>query len=208
MVNDALFLTFEGGEGSGKSTQQELFSEWFEDNYGQCVVTREPGGTKISEEVREVLLNPENNMMGYRSELLLYAASRAQHVEEFIIPNLEKGVSVLCDRFHDSTTVYQGFARGLDLGLINNLNNLALRECIPDLTFLIDIPVEEGLRNAGLRGKFDRMDQQTREFHERVRQGYLNLAKNDSKRFAVIPYEKGEEKVYSKIKEEFSKRYL
>lgn len=181
-----LFITFEGGEGSGKSTQLERLERHLEARGSRVVTTREPGGTPISEAIRSMLLDPENTSITSTTELLLYEAARAQHVEETIRPALEEGAVVLCDRFYDSTTAYQGAGRGLHGDDLDRLHRLATRGLVPDLTILIDIPVEEGLRRASARRKHDRIEQEPLAFHKSVRKGFLALAEREPERVEVI----------------------
>ena len=212
MEKKALFITFEGGEGSGKSTQVAYFKNWFEGNYSKEVMqTREPGGNDISEQIREIILDSKNTSMNDITELLLYEASRAQFIKEVVAPNLEKGVSVISDRFYDSTTAYQGFARGLSVEEINRLNNLVcnLNETSyhPDLTFIIDTPEEIGLKNAYDRGKLNRLDRESRMFHQKVRDGFLDIARKNCDRCILIPYQDGINKVHEDIVSKFISRY-
>lgn len=194
-----LFITFEGIEGSGKTTQIKRLRHWFIDRGYETVVTREPGGTSISEAIRGVLLNPEHESMASNTELLLYSAARAQHVTELVKPALEAGVMVLCDRFADSTTAYQGYGRGVDRALLSELNALATGGLQPDVTLLFDLPVENGLQRA-LRGRLpDRIEQESMEFHKRVRDGYLELAKTFPDRMFVIPAEQAPDAVATAV---------
>jgi len=189
----SLFITFEGIEGSGKTTQLEMLKEHLEWKGYKVLATREPGGTDIGERIRAILLNKVGEAIVPWAELLLYVASRAQLVEEVIRPGLEEGKIVLCDRFSDSTVVYQGYARGLDLETINNINRLAVGGIKPDITFILDCPPEEGLRRAWGRvdtvkegDKEDRFERFSLKFHNRVRVGYLKLARDESDRVKVI----------------------
>ncbi|MDE5093482.1 MAG: dTMP kinase [Trichodesmium sp. St11_bin5] len=189
------FIVFEGVEGGGKTTQIELLQDWLLETGEsrqilpksidldlEVVITREPGGTKLGKALRELLLSPDVlvEKIQETSELLLYAADRAQHIEALIKPCLERGTIVLCDRFIDSTIAYQGYGRGLDVELIKQLNYIATGGLKSDLTFWLDIDVEIGLARAKSRGNFDRMEQANIEFHRRVQQGYQELAKNNS----------------------------
>jgi len=187
----SFFITFEGIEGSGKSTQLQRLKTFFENRGDRVLVTREPGGCRVADIVRAILLNPDNGNLVPRAELLLYAAARAQHVEEVIRPNLAQGVTVLCDRFYDATTAYQGAGRGLDPILIDALNHLATDGLAPDLTLLFDFPVEDGLARARQRNRDadqeaeGRFELEELDFHQRVRYGYLALASQD-RRFRII----------------------
>lgn len=176
------FITFEGIEGSGKSTQIFMLAQWLEQSLGQKpLITREPGGCPIADQIRKTLLDASNSGMDERTELLLYAAARAQHMAEIIQPALDAGKNVLCDRFTDATIAYQGYGRGLSTELIEELNQLATSGIEPDLTLLLDFAPEEGIararqRNAGAGGpNEDRFEQEALAFHHRVRIGYLAL---------------------------------
>jgi dTMP kinase len=189
----SLLISFEGIEGCGKTTQAELLNSFFTSQGYPCLVTREPGGTKIGDQIRSVLLHPENSHLTLKAELFLYLASRAQHVEEIIVPALKEGKIIICDRFVDSTVVYQGLVQGIDLAVIDELNQMATSGITPDLTFFIDCPVEKGLKRALER--CERKDQEiddTRfenkelDFHYKVRNGYLELARRKPGRIKVI----------------------
>lgn len=186
------FITFEGIEGCGKTTQMKLLSERLSASGVPVVVTREPGGCPISLKIREILLDAENANMVPLTELFLYAAARAQHMAEIIEPGIKAGKVVLCDRFTDATIAYQGFGRRLDLPLIQELNRLATGQVRPDLTVLIDCPVETGLSRAMSRieaatgAREERFELESVQFHERVRSGYLELAASDADRFIVV----------------------
>ncbi|MBM7623943.1 dTMP kinase [Sporohalobacter salinus] len=179
-----LFITLEGPEGAGKSTQIELLSEYFNECGYKVVTTREPGGTEVGNRIRKILLDSDLDNLESKTELLLYAASRAQHVIEVIKPELKKGKVVICDRFVDATMAYQGFGRKLDKDLIQELNRLATGGLEPDLTFLLDIESEKGLLRTKGKAK-DRIESEDLFFHQQVRNGYLKLAKEKS-RFEVI----------------------
>lgn len=188
----ACFITFEGIEGCGKSTQVQLLARRLE-NAGHTVrLTREPGGCPIADQIRQILLDAGNSAMTPLAELLLYAAARAQHVREVIVPALAAGEIVICDRFTDATLAYQGHGRKLDLGIIDQLNRLAAGEVRPDLTVLLDCPVEVGLGRAVSRinstqgAREERFELESLQFHERVRAGYLHLAQQEPTRFVVV----------------------
>lgn len=193
------FITFEGVEGCGKSTQITLLWEYLVESGYDVIVTREPGGTPIAEAIRGVLLNPDHEAMGSTAELLLYAAARAQHVYEKIAPALAAGQVVLCDRFADSTTAYQGGGRGLPGDLLKTLNDIATGGVWPDCTLLIDVPVAVGLERARHRGRKDRIEQESIDFHERVREGFLALAAAEPARITTIPGEAPVEEVHQAI---------
>lgn len=180
------FFTFEGVEGSGKSTQIERLRDTLEGQGHTVDLTREPGGTPIAELIRGVLLDPAHAEMNSVAELLLYEAARAQHVEERIRPALRRGTIVLCDRYIDSTTAYQGAGRGLNARDLEALQTFATGGLVPDLTFLIDLPVKEGLARAAKGEESDRIERESLEFHEQVRVGFLDLAKNEPTRIRVI----------------------
>lgn len=180
------FITFEGVEGCGKSTQIALLAEHLRGAGHEVVVTREPGGTPVAEAIRDVLLDPAHTGMGAMAELLLYEAARAQHVHERIQPALDAGQVVLCDRFADSTTAYQGAGRGIDPAVLRDLHRVATGGVWPACTLLIDLPVETGLERARGRGRKDRMEQESLEFHRRVRAGFLALADLEPGRIQVI----------------------
>lgn len=171
-----LFLTFEGIEGCGKSTQAHLLSHHLEAGGHTVVLTREPGGTPIAETIRGILLDPANAAMVPMAELLLYEAARAQHVQELIRPALEAGKIVICDRFQDSTTAYQGAGRRLGEVNVQELHAVATGGLEPDLTIFLDLPVDEGLRRAVSASEPDRIEREDLSFHERVHQGFVDLA--------------------------------
>ena len=186
----AKLITCEGIEGSGKSTQILHLANHLRDQGREVIVTREPGGCPIADAIRRILLDPSNQQLCATAELLLYAAARAQHVEEVIRPALAKGAIVLCDRYIDATIAYQGFGRGLDLTLIQELNQVASAGLLPDLTLLFDLPVATGLsralaRNAVAVENEGRFEAESLAFHERVRAGYLQGASQE-KRFTII----------------------
>ncbi len=181
-----MFITLEGIEGSGKTTQIGLLADFLTESGYSVVRTREPGGTPFGESLRKVLLQEGLNVLPL-SELLVFMAIRAQHVEEVIMPALSAGKVVLCDRFADATYAYQGYGRGADLGIIGNLNRLVTKGVTPNLTILIDCEVEVGLKRK-LSGNphVDRFEQEEISFHKAIKTGYRRLAKKDSKRFFVV----------------------
>lgn len=179
-------IVFEGVEGAGKTTQIEQTYQWLQDTCSQeVVVTREPGGTEFGLGIRQLLLQQEYSP-SHRTELLLYAADRAQHVEELIQPWLSKGMMVLCDRYTDSTIAYQGYGRGIDLDLIAQLNQIATGGQISDLTIWLDVDVEQGLARAKKRGTTDRIEQAEISFHRRVKEGFTALAKEFPQRIVRV----------------------
>jgi dTMP kinase len=183
-----LFITFEGIEGCGKTTQIRRLARNLKRKGIACRATLEPGGTEIGKKIRRILLDSRNRRLAPLAELLLYEADRAQHVEEIIKPALSQGVWVLSDRFFDATVVYQGFARGQDGKLIQYLNERATQGLVPDLTFLLDCPVRVGLARATSRDNKgqDRFELERIGFHRKVREGYLELAGKDRKRYLII----------------------
>ncbi|MBN1932922.1 MAG: dTMP kinase [Desulfobacterales bacterium] len=188
-----MFITFEGIEGSGKTTQMIPIIEFMQGKGYECVLTREPGGTRIGEKIRAILLDPESTDMDPMTELLLYMADRAQHLKKFICPSISAGKTVLCDRYYDATMVYQGFARGLGIEVIHKLHQLIFEDFKPDLTILLDLPPEIGLmralkqiENGARMGQEARFEKETLAFHEKVRVGYLELARLEPARFRVI----------------------
>jgi len=202
-----LFITFEGVEGSGKTTQIRRLERHLARKGILCKVTREPGGPPISEKIRKILLNPEHREMTPLSELFLYEAARAQHLKEVVEPVLKEGVVVLCDRFTDATTAYQGFGRRLDLKLIKRLNHLATQGRKPDVTFLLDCPSDLGLKRALRRNqrqrktKEERFEREKIQFHRRVRRGYRWIADKEPHRVKVIDTREGVDKSFEKIRE-------
>lgn len=187
------FVTFEGCEGCGKTTQIGLASIWLKERGITVLETAEPGGTPLGRRIREFLLNRGSCAIGAEAELFLFAAARAQHVRETVLPALEKGQWVLCDRFTDATLAYQGFGRGLDAGFIKILNAFSAFSLTPDMTLLFDLPVATGLARAKKRAAGgppetaeDRFEHEDHAFHARIREGYLTLAAGEPERFRII----------------------
>ena len=208
-----MFITLEGIEGSGKSTQIPRIVAHLEQRGHTCLVTKEPGGTTIGEHIRSILLDPGNSGLDAMAELFLYEADRAQHVSRVIAPALDAGKTVICDRFSDSTVVYQGAARGIEAGLIKRLNDIVQGSRRPDVTFLLDLAPETGLSRAwqqiesGLRqSRETRFEREKIRFHEKVRQGYLALAEDEPDRFRVIDAGATPAEVCSAITEELERR--
>ena len=188
-----MFITLEGIEGCGKTTQLEFLSSFLEKKGRSCVVTREPGGTAIGKKIRSILLDPASKALVPTAELLLYMADRAQHIESLIQPCLAEGKIVLCDRYFDATVVYQGFARGLDTEFVRELHRIILNDLKPDITLLLDLPPRVGLARAwqeldnGNRCDAEsRFEEEAISFHEKVRAGYLALAGMEPARFKII----------------------
>jgi len=189
--NKGIFITIEGGEGSGKTTQSRLLKEYLEKLGRKVLLTREPGGTLFAESIRKILLSPDSRPVPL-SELFLYEAARAQHMDEFVIPALKAGKVVICDRFTDATVAYQGYGRKLDIKLINQLNKEATFGILPNLTIYLDIDPKKGLNKAKFLDKEsygtdgDRIERESAVFHNNVRKGYLSQAKKHHKRIKVI----------------------
>lgn len=180
------FISLEGIEGTGKTTQAKLLAEHLSGKGYSTVVTEEPGGTSIGLRIREVLLKVEHSEMHSLTELLLYNASRCQHIHELILPSLEAGKVVITDRFSDSTLAYQGYGRGLDLNLIETLDRIVTGGLKPDLTLLLDIDVETGLRRNRGANKVDRLELEDIAFHRKVKAGYLEIARREQERIKVV----------------------
>lgn len=196
------FITFEGGEGTGKTTLIEMLMKDLKDAGFDAIKTREPGGSKISEQIRNVILNVENTEMTYMTEALLYAASRSQHLEEVIKPALESGKVVICDRYIDSSLAYQGVARDLGIEKVYKINDYAIGGFYPDLTIYIDVDPRIGLgRIVTNHRDMDRLDLEKISFHDKVRQGYLEVSKMFSDRIKVVDGNDTIENIYKKIKE-------
>lgn len=193
-----MFITLEGIEGAGKSSQVENIVAFFRARGYECLTTREPGGTAIGAQIRGILLDPANHDLDPRAELLLYVADRIQHIRAVIEPHLGERRVVLCDRFFDATLVYQGYARGLDTGLIRDLHRLVCNDMTPDLTLLFDLEPKIGLArawsqidNGGRTNMESRFELEALAFHEKVRNGYLELARSDPQRFRIIDAGRG-----------------
>jgi len=197
-----LFITFEGIDGCGKSTQISRFEAILKEKGIPSVVTREPGGTRIGQAIRKIVLNLDNTHIVPLAELFLYEADRAQHVSEVINPALEAGKWVICDRYFDATTVYQGVVLGRHEKLIEQLNREATLGCQPDITFLLDCPAEVGLERRAKRDKRrDRFERKTLDFHIKIRYGYLALANKHKDRFEIIDSRLPEDQVARRIRE-------
>jgi len=203
-----MFITFEGGEGAGKSTAIKKIVEKLEKEGREIVLTREPGGTPISEEIRRIILDKKNVDMDKRTEALLYAASRRQHIVQKIIPSIKEGKIVLCDRFLDSSLAYQGYAREIGVDAVLEMNLFATEGLEPDLTFFFDLDPELGLKRiaANSSREVNRLDVEKLSFHKAVREGFLSLAKRFSHRFVVIDASKDPESVFLEIYSEIEKR--
>ncbi len=195
-MKKGMFITFEGADGCGKTTQMKLLAEYLEKKGIDVVLTREPGAKGLGEKVREILLNYEGPVSD-RCESFLFLADRAQNIDIIVNPAVEEGKIVLCDRHIDSTVAYQGYGRGLDIERINMLNNIATNGRKPDLTFVFDIDIETSMARVGKEK--DRMERAGKDFHNRVRQGYLELAKQEPQRIKVIDAAKSIEEIHAEV---------
>ena len=194
------FITFEGPEGSGKSTQIALLAAFLRKKGHKVVMTREPGGSRIADKIRQILLDKNNKELCPNSELLLYLASRSQHLSDTVEPALEKGYIVLCDRFSDSTMAYQGYARGFNRKTIKMLNEFAASGRKPDLTILLDIDIRKGLTRAHkAKNNKDRLELEPMAFHARVRRGFRAIAAKEPKRVKLVSINAGVEAVFEKV---------
>ena len=208
-MKKGLFITFEGLEGCGKTTQAKMLFDFLTKQKIPSIYTKEPGGTKIGDKIRKILLDQEYEGMDYKTEMLLFLASRAENVRLIILPALEKGKVVISDRFYDSTTAYQGYGRGIDVKIINNLNSLVVEKTVPDLTFILDINPDEGLRRSTSFGNSNEMRFEKefinkkmiegRLFLERVRYGYYQLSQEETGRIKIIDANRGKEDIFKEI---------
>ena len=207
MSDRGVFVTFEGIEGSGKTTQARRLSAHLEKRGIPHIVTREPGGTPLADQVRSLLLDPRQETVFPEAELLLYQAARAQHVRGLLIPALESGKAVLCDRFYDATCAYQTHARKLDVEMVGMLNRFASGGLVPDLTLLFDLPPEIGVSRAARRGAADRIEMESQDFHQAVREGYLAIFKSNSDRMVLIDACATEKEVFRQLLEIVEERF-
>lgn len=201
-----MFITLEGPEGSGKTTQTQRLVAWLRDSGRQVIAVREPGGTSIGDAVRRILLDFTSANMDARTELLLFCASRAQLVADKVLPHLRNGGIVVCDRFADSTLAYQGYGRGLDLGELRAVLHFATQGLTPDLTFLLNLPVDMGLLRKTSDGDWNRLDAEAIEFHRRVQAGYVELAAQAPDRWITLRADRPVDEVAAKIYEVVSQR--
>lgn len=212
MKHKGLLITFEGIDGSGKTTQLKRAEEFLTENGFDVLTLREPGSTSVAEKIRSILLDSENSLTSI-SELLLFLAARSDLVDKVILPELRKGTIILCDRFFDSTTAYQGYGRGLDLKMVKRLNEEAVGEAVPDLTFLINIKLQTNQKRVAQsdlfgktdqarseNGKLNRLDAETSEFLGKVRKGFLAIAKKEKERFTVLDGDRSIETIFDEIK--------
>ncbi len=190
-MKKGIFITFEGPEGAGKSTQIQLLNDYLIKKNIKTIITREPGGTPVAEKLRDIVKYYDGDEpLTDETEVLLFAASRAQHVKNLILPSIKQGNFVLCDRFYDSTVAYQGYARGLDMSFIEILNKYVIANCIPDITILMDIEPEKGFMRTSQRSETlnqnDRIENAGLEFHQKVRNGFLDIARKNPKRIKIV----------------------
>ena len=203
MRDKGLFITIEGPDGSGKSTQLKKLCSFLKKRRADFVFTREPGGTAVGERIREIVLDKNHPEMDDLTEAMLYAAQRTQHVREMILPALKEGKIVICDRFVDSSLVYQGYARGLGED-VKTINDMAIKGAVPDITFLIMVDPATGRRRMKERD-MDRLEQLAEDFHERVYEGYMKLAEKEPNRFFIVDGSLSPNEVFEKIKEKLVK---
>ena len=200
------FITLEGPEGGGKSTQAKRLVDHLQAQGHEVLLTREPGGTEIGDQIRQVIMSLENKSMSPEAEFLLFSASRAQVVRELIEPQLERGGIVVCDRFYDSSLAYQGYGHELDLELLRTITGFVSGGLVPDLTFLLDLTSELGLERRKHDGRWNRLDDYDLAFHERVREGYHRLAELDPDRWAQINAAQTEDEIQEQIRETVARR--
>lgn len=196
------FIVFEGGEGSGKTTISDMIYNYLTENNISCIKTREPGGIKIAEDIREVILDKDNTSMDAKTEALLYAAARRQHLVEKVTPNLEKGINVICDRFIMSSLAYQGYARGIGVDDVYEINRFAISDCMPDMTLLFDIDPKVGLSRIGKNKdrEINRLDLEELDFHYKVREGYTLLSEDKKFNVEIINAENSIQEVFENVK--------
>lgn len=200
-MEKGLFITFEGTDGSGKTTQIRLLEDYMKEKGCEVVLSREPGGTRVSEIIRDLILNPKNKEIVPLTEMILYAASRAQHVAEVIEPAIEKGKVVICDRYVDSSYAYQGGGRGMDLKIIADINRIAINGTVPDITFFLDIDPEISIKRRINSTGADRIEQEKIDFHRRVYDGYKKMSILYPDRIKTIDATKSIEEIFSQIKD-------
>lgn len=204
---EGLFISLEGGDGSGKTTVMQELGRVLEEHGVSYIATREPGGIEIAEKIREIILNPKHTTMDARTEALLYAAARSQHLAEKVEPALKQGTCILCDRFVDSSLAYQGYARGLGIEEVMNINSFAINGRFPNITFYLDIEPELGLNRiaAGQGREVNRLDMESLQFHQKVREGYLIVANMYPERIKVIDASRTKDEVAAEIRHQLSK---
>ena len=208
-MNKGFLVTFEGGEGCGKSTQIKLFTEFLKKNKFRFVVSREPGGKPVCEEIRKVLLSSKSEITS-KAEFLLFSSARAQHVAEVVKPSLEQGKVVILDRFYDSSFAYQGYAGNLEVKEIEEITKFAIDGCVPDLTIIFDISYEDGIKrkNADVNLKtLDRIESKGESYHNKVRAGYLQIAHDNPDRVVVLDATKTKEEIFEEVQDIFLERF-
>lgn len=205
---EGIFITMEGPDGSGKTTQIDLLKKYLEHRGYDIVIAREPGGTTIGEAIREIILNPDYKEMGHMTELLLYASARAQLVNQVIKPALAEEKAVICDRFVESSAVYQGIGRGLGVDTVYEVNNFALGDVKPKLTIFMDLDAEDGIKRKKKQAELDRMEQEDLSFHKRVVEGYRQLAKLYPERIVPINATLPIDEIHSMIVQEVERRFF
>lgn len=205
---EGIFITMEGPDGSGKTTQIDLLKKYLEHKGYDIVIAREPGGTTIGEAIRKIILNPDYKEMGHMTELLLYASARAQLVNQVIKPALAEGKAVICDRFVESSAVYQGIGRGLGVDTVYEVNNFALGDVKPKLTIFMDLDAEDGIKRKKKQAELDRMEQEDLSFHKRVVEGYRQLAKLYPERIVPINATLPIDEIHSMIVQEVEQRFF
>ena len=202
------FITFEGIEGAGKSTQSVMLHNYLLQNNKKAVLTREPGGTTTGKKIRDILLSHTDEIFPPIAELFLYEADRSLHINNMIKPKLQEGFYVICDRFTDSTLAYQGYARGLDIKTVKEMNSIATEGLKPDITFLIDIPVEEGLKRISREREKDRIEKEDLNFHRKIREGFLKIAEEEKERVVILNGAEKPEVIFKKIVEILKNRNI
>ena len=200
-MNNVHFITFEGCEGVGKSTQIRLLAEELGRRKVPCVVTREPGGSRIAESIRRIILDAGNSDMDDLCELFLYLAARAQHLKDIVRPALAEGKVVICDRYIDSTFAYQGYGKGLDADMVEALNRAAIGDLIPDLTIFLDLPPERAFMRKGGPDREDRLELMAQSFHEKVYAGYLEISRRAPERFVRVDARGSKQETHAKVLE-------
>lgn len=208
-MKKGFFITFEGVDGSGKGTQVQMLKDFFEKNNIDAIFTREPGGTNVSEKIRNIILDKSNTEITDIAEMFLFSASRSALVENVVKPAISEGKIVVCDRFVDSSIAYQGYGRNLGADLVANVNKIALNGCLPDVTFLLDLSSEVGeKRNKQFEEKQDRMETNSAMFKQKVRLGFLEIAEQNPKRFVVLDASKSKEEIFENVLGELKNRNI
>lgn len=204
-MKKGLFITIEGTDGSGKTTQMGLIEEFLMKSGYDVLLTREPGGTRISEQIRDIILNPDHTEMGVYAEMLLYASARAQLVAEVVKPALEKGKIIVCDRFVDSTYAYQGFGRGISMEMLESINNFAIDGVMPDLTFFFDVDPVKALSRRRASSFTDRIENEEMDFHKRVYNGYIKLSDRYPERIKRIDSDRPVQNIWEDVRNNLHK---